>query len=74
MSLPVQTVALLQAARDLVRALPADAVLLLPETMLDWDEVGHLSRKLALGCGYAVVHGTIRQDEIILQTASWCYR
>src|SRR3954454_21177951 len=40
MSLPVQTVALLQAARDLVRALPADAVLLLPETMLDWDEVG----------------------------------
>ena len=42
MSLPSQTVALLQAARDLVKGLPADAVLLLPETALDWDEVGRL--------------------------------
>ena len=33
-----------------------------------------LSRELALGRGYAVVHRTVRQDEIILQTASWCYR
>lgn len=40
MSLPLQTVALLQAARDLVKGLPADAVLLLTETPLDWDEVG----------------------------------
>ncbi|MCS6865005.1 MAG: diadenylate cyclase [Gemmataceae bacterium] len=40
MSLPSQTVALLQAARDLVKSLPADAVLLLTETSLDWDEVG----------------------------------
>ena len=31
MSLPSQTVALLQAARDLVKGLPADAVLVLPE-------------------------------------------
>ena len=46
MSLPTQTVALLQAARDLVKSLPADAVLLLTETSMDWDEV---SRRLA-GC------------------------
>lgn len=46
MSLPSQTVALLQAARDLVKSLPADAVLLLTETPIDWDEV---SRMLA-GC------------------------
>jgi diadenylate cyclase len=46
MSLPSQSVALLQAARDLVKSLPADAVLLLTETPLDWDEV---TRMLA-GC------------------------
>ena len=39
MSLPQQTVALLQAARDLVRGMPADAVLLITEAPLDWDEV-----------------------------------
>lgn len=42
MSLPSQSVALLQAARDLVKSLPADAVLLLTETSLDWDEVGRM--------------------------------
>src|SRR5947208_10413687 len=42
MSLPSQTVALLQAARDLVKGLPADAVLVLTETALDWEEVGRL--------------------------------
>jgi DNA integrity scanning protein DisA with diadenylate cyclase activity len=46
MSLPSQTVALVQAARDLVKSLPADAVLLLTETSVDWDE---LTRMLA-GC------------------------
>jgi DNA integrity scanning protein DisA with diadenylate cyclase activity len=46
MSLPLQTVQLVQAARDLVKGLPADAVLLLPETSLDWDEVG----RLLVGC------------------------
>ncbi len=46
MTLPSQTVALLQAARDLVKSLPADAVLLLTETAVDWDE---LSRMLS-GC------------------------
>lgn len=40
MSLPSQTVALLQAARDLVKTLPADAALILTETAVDWDEVG----------------------------------
>jgi diadenylate cyclase len=39
MALPRQTVALLQAARQLVESLPADAVLLLTETDLDWDAV-----------------------------------
>ena len=42
MSLPSQSVALLQAARDLFRSLPADAVLLLTETSLDWEEVGRM--------------------------------
>lgn len=42
MSLPSQTVALLQAARDLVKSLPADAVLLLTETPVDWDEVARM--------------------------------
>jgi DNA integrity scanning protein DisA with diadenylate cyclase activity len=39
MSLPRQTTALLDTARELVRDLPADAVLLLTETNLDWDAV-----------------------------------
>lgn len=39
MGLPRQTAVLLQAAQQFVRELPADAVLLLTETNLDWDEV-----------------------------------
>ncbi len=39
MPLAKQTAALLDAARDIVRSLPADAVLLLTETDLDWDDV-----------------------------------
>ncbi len=39
MVLPRQTVSLLQAARYLVDGLPADAVLMLTETDLPWDEV-----------------------------------
>ncbi len=42
MSLPSQTIALLQAARDLYTGLPADAVLVLTETPIDWEEVGRL--------------------------------
>src|SRR5438045_301791 len=39
MALPLQTGVLLRAARQIVDELPADAVLLLTETDLDWDEV-----------------------------------
>jgi DNA integrity scanning protein DisA with diadenylate cyclase activity len=39
MALPQQTVVLLNAARRLVNELPADAVLLLTETTLDWAAV-----------------------------------
>jgi DNA integrity scanning protein DisA with diadenylate cyclase activity len=39
MGLPQQTIALLKAARQLAQEMPADAVLLLTETALDWDEV-----------------------------------
>lgn len=39
MGLPVQTITLLQAARKLVETMPADAVLLLTETPLDWHAV-----------------------------------
>jgi DNA integrity scanning protein DisA with diadenylate cyclase activity len=46
MDLPQQTVALLTAARDVAKGLPADAVLLLVETAMDWDEV---QQKL-IGC------------------------
>ncbi|HLJ94272.1 MAG TPA: diadenylate cyclase [Gemmataceae bacterium] len=44
MGLPHQTVALLTAAQKLVKEMPADAVLLLTETNLDWEAVrGHLA-------------------------------
>ncbi len=46
MSLPLQTVSLIQAARDLVKGLQADAVLVLTETALDWPAVG----RLLVGC------------------------
>ncbi len=39
MALPHQTIALLKSARQLVMEMPADAVLLLTETDLDWDAV-----------------------------------
>ncbi|MBV9123851.1 MAG: DNA integrity scanning protein DisA nucleotide-binding domain protein [Planctomycetes bacterium] len=39
MGLPSQTLVLLDSARQLVADLPADAVLLLTETNLDWDTV-----------------------------------
>jgi diadenylate cyclase len=42
MSLPIQTTQLIQTARDLVKGLPADAVLLLIETPLDWEEIGRI--------------------------------
>src|SRR4051794_32563030 len=39
MALPVQTSVLLWAARQIAAEMPADAVLLLTETDLDWKEV-----------------------------------
>ena len=39
MGLPRQTIALLDAAREVVRDKIAEMVLLLTETHLDWDEV-----------------------------------
>lgn len=39
MALPRQTIALLDAARELVKDKVAETVLLLTETKLDWDEV-----------------------------------
>ena len=39
MPLAKQTASLLDSARDVVRSLPADAVLLLTETNLDWNAV-----------------------------------
>jgi DNA integrity scanning protein DisA with diadenylate cyclase activity len=39
MALAKQTISLLDSARDIVRSLPADAVLLLTETDMDWNEV-----------------------------------
>ncbi|HMC90812.1 MAG TPA: diadenylate cyclase [Gemmataceae bacterium] len=39
MGLPHQTIALLKSARQLATEMPADAVLLLTETDLDWDAV-----------------------------------
>src|SRR5439155_6895470 len=44
MALPAQTVALLKAAQHLAMEMPADAVLLLTETNLDWEAVlAHLA-------------------------------
>jgi len=48
MALANQTLVLLQTARQLVRELPADAVLLLTKTDLDWEEVLHLLKDCRL--------------------------
>src|ERR1700682_1236185 len=42
MALALETIALLKAARHLTEDLPADAILLLTETNLDWDHVREL--------------------------------
>jgi diadenylate cyclase len=59
MGLPHQTVALLKAAQQLVKEMPADAVLLLTETNLDWEAV----RELLSGCRLLVAaqDGTLTQ-------------
>lgn len=60
MGLPHQTVALLKAAQQLVREMPADAVLLLTETNLDWEAV----RELLGGCRLLVA----AQDGVLTQS------
>jgi diadenylate cyclase len=64
MSLPSQSVALLQAARDLVKSLPADAVLLLTETPIDWDEVGRMLAgcKLFVGAENPALTKSLREN------------
>jgi diadenylate cyclase len=59
MGLPRQTVALLKAAQQLVREMPADAVLLLTETNLDWEAV----REHLGGCRLLVA----AQDGVLTQ-------
>ena len=67
MTLPQQTVALLQAARDLVKGLPADAVLLLTEIPVDWDEVGrHL-----VGCRLFVAAGNPTLTKSLRERDGW---
>ena len=66
-SLPSQSVALLQAARDLVKSLPADAVLLLTETSIDWDEV---SRMLS-GCKLFVAAENPVLTKLLRENPDW---
>ncbi len=59
MALPRQTVGLLKAARQLAQAMPADAVLLLTETDLDWAAV----REELNGCRLLVAAQDALQTE-----------
>jgi diadenylate cyclase len=59
MTLPRQTLALLKSARQVYQEMPADAVLLLTETKLDWDAV----REHLNGCRLLVA----AQDGVLTQ-------
>ena len=61
MALPHQTVMLLKSARQLVQEMPADAVLILTETTLDWDAV----REHLAGCRLLVA----AQDSELTQSS-----
>jgi DNA integrity scanning protein DisA with diadenylate cyclase activity len=67
MSLPAQTVALLQSARDLVKGLPADAVLLVIETPLDWEEV----HRILAGCKLFVAADKPSLTKSLRENAEW---
>ncbi len=67
MSLPQQSVALLQSARDLYRGLPADAILVLTETALDWEEVG----RILSGCRRFVAAENPNQTRGLRDKADW---
>ena len=67
--LPVQTVGLLRAARHLYAELPADALVLITETALDWDAVqAHLSgcRLLVAAQNPSLVQRLKAHDQITL--------
>lgn len=67
MNLPLQTIALLQAARDMAKGLPADAVLLLTETPLDWAEV---QQKL-VGCRLFIAAENPALTKTLKETEDW---
>ncbi len=67
MSLPLQSLALFQAARDLVKGLPADAVLVVTETALDWDEVG----RLLVGCRLFVAAENPALTKTLKDSETW---
>src|SRR5438309_645601 len=68
MGLPKQTVILLEAARQLVDSMPADAVLLLTETDLDWEAVlKHLNGcRLLVAAQDAVLSNKLREHPGLL--------
>ncbi len=64
MALPLQTTILLRAARQLLDELSADAVLLLTETDLDWDEVTDIlpADKLLISAKDPDLHRRLQAD------------
>jgi DNA integrity scanning protein DisA with diadenylate cyclase activity len=64
MALPLQTSVLLRAARQLLDELAADAVLLLTETDLDWDEVLDIlpASKLLISAKAPELHRNLQAD------------
>lgn len=67
MSLPLQTAHLLQAARDSVKGELADAVLLLTETAMDWDEVA----RILSGCTVFVAAENPALTRALKERAGW---
>jgi diadenylate cyclase len=67
MSLPLQTQALMQAARDLVKGLPADAILIVTETSLDWEEV----ERMLLGCKLYVAASNPNHTRPLRENENW---
>ena len=67
MGLPIQSVALMKAAAHLTEDLPADAILLLTETDLDWDEVlEHLpARKLLVAAQDSAITKKLQANPLL---------
>lgn len=64
MALPLQTAALMKAARHLLDELPGDALLLMTETDLDWDEVLEIlpADKLLVAAKDKALHLQLQSD------------